>query len=226
MADVVLDARGLTKTYQQGQLQVLKGVDLSIRRGQFVCIMGPSGSGKSTLLHVLSRLDSADAGTVQIEGQDLLQMSDQTLSQFRRRRLGFVFQFFNLLPNLTALENVTLPRLLDGERLSTIEPEAIAILDRVGLRERAHHRPTELSGGQAQRVAIARAILSKPALLLADEPTGNLDSKTGADVLRLLKELSGEQTILMVTHDPRAAEYADRVIRMSDGLIESDTEKS
>lgn len=222
--EFLLEARNLKKSYQQGRTVVLRDVSLRVAKGEFVCVMGPSGSGKSTLMHILSSLDSADHGEVRIEGDEPQKMSDAELALFRRRRLGFVFQFFNLLPHLTAVENVALPALLDGQSLTQARGRATELLQMMGLGERMDHRPAQLSGGQMQRVAIARALYSRPALLMADEPTGNLDSQTGLEVLQLLKSLNREhqQTIIMVTHDPKSAEFASRLIRMSDGKIVSD----
>jgi len=223
---MLLDARDVKKTYSRGHqvVEALRGVSLSLERGQFTSIMGPSGSGKSTLLHIVGGLDRPSSGTVKIDGQRIEAFSDDELSSFRRRRLGFIFQFFNLLPTLTALENVALPLLLDGQSITRIAPKARELLEMMGLRNRADHRPDQLSGGEMQRVAIARALIADPLLILADEPTGNLDTKTGATVLELLAKMAKERghTILMVTHDPRAASYGDRLVTLRDGLIESD----
>ncbi len=222
-----LETRALTKTFPQGDHQVhaLRGVDLTIQKGQFISIMGPSGSGKSTLLHLLGGLDRPSSGQILFEGQAVDSYSDRELSLFRRRRLGFVFQFFNLLPTLSAIENVSLPLLLDGQSANSIEPRARALLAQMKLEHRAHHRPDQLSGGEMQRVALARALITHPLLILADEPTGNLDSQTGASVLELLSNLAmqEQQTIVMVTHDAQAASYGNRLIRIRDGRIESDT---
>jgi len=221
-----LKVEDLKKTYSRGRhhVEALKGVSFTINRGQFTSIMGPSGSGKSTLLHMLGGLDRATSGLVSIGGEEIQTFSDDELSKFRRRRLGFIFQFFNLLPTLTALENVALPLLLDGQNIKHIEPKATELLTMIGLESRIGHKPDQLSGGEMQRVAIARALITDPLLILADEPTGNLDSKTGKKVLELLQMLAAEkqQTIVMVTHDVNAASYADRLITMKDGLIESD----
>jgi putative ABC transport system ATP-binding protein len=223
---MLLEARNLRKNFTRGhqQVEALRGVDLAIEKGEFVSIMGPSGSGKSTLLHLIGGLDAPTSGEVVLQGEPIQTLSDDLLSAFRRRRLGFVFQFFNLLPTLTALENVALPRLLDGESISEVEPKARALLEQMGLGSRATHRPDQLSGGEMQRVAIARARVGDPLLILADEPTGNLDSKTGESVLRLLAEMARERghTILMVTHDSNAASYGTRLVRLRDGLVESD----
>ncbi|HLL52575.1 MAG TPA: ABC transporter ATP-binding protein, partial [Myxococcaceae bacterium] len=184
----------------------------------------PSGSGKSTLLNLLGALDVPTSGSITIEGREISKLSDQALSAFRRERLGFVFQFFNLLPTLTALENVVLPGLLSNQPRAALEKKASGLLEQVGLRGRSHHHPDELSGGEMQRVAVARALLLEPALLLADEPTGNLDSKTGAEVLRLLREATRERqvTVVMVTHDAKAAAVGDRLVRLADGAIAGD----
>lgn len=223
---IVLEATGLTKSYRQGEqpVDVLRNVSVSLKRGQFTSVMGPSGSGKSTLLHLLGGLDRPSAGSIRLDGQALEKFSDNELSAFRRRKLGFIFQFFNLLPTLSALENVALPLLLDGKSISKIAPQATALLEQMGLKHRIHHRPDQLSGGEMQRVAIARALITDPLLILADEPTGNLDSKTGKTVLELMAKMAREQghTILMVTHDVKAASYGDRLITLRDGQVESD----
>jgi putative ABC transport system ATP-binding protein len=223
---MLLEARDLKKSYTRGHqnVEALKGVTLKVDRGQFVSIMGPSGSGKSTLLHLVGGLDRPSQGSVILEGQAIESYPDDQLSAFRRRRLGFIFQFFNLLPTLSALENVALPLLLDGKKLDEVAPKATQLLDLMGLKSRMDHRPDQLSGGEMQRVAIARALVTDPLLILADEPTGNLDSKTGQTVLELLAQMVKEknQTILMVTHDPRAASYGTRLVTLRDGLVESD----
>lgn len=223
---MLLQAKDLYKKYSRGHqsVEALKGVNLSIEKGQFTSIMGPSGSGKSTLLHIVGGLDRPTRGSVLFNGQPIESFSDQELSEFRRRKLGFIFQFFNLLPTLTALENVALPWLLDGKSLDEVADQAKSLLEMIGLKARMDHRPDQLSGGEMQRVAIARALVTDPLLILADEPTGNLDSKTGAAVLEMLSEMSKSHghTILMVTHDPRAASYGDRLVCFRDGLIESD----
>jgi putative ABC transport system ATP-binding protein len=223
---MLLEVGGLRKTYSRGhqQVEAIRGVSFSVDRGQFTSIMGPSGSGKSTLLHILGGLDRPSVGSVRIDGQDIQTLTDDQLSAFRRRRLGFIFQFFNLLPTLSATENVALPMLLDGKPMKEIAPKAEELLKMMGLAKRMDHRPDQLSGGEMQRVAIARALITDPLLILADEPTGNLDSKTGTTVLELLAQMARERqhTIIMVTHDPRAASYGNRLINMRDGLIESD----
>ena len=224
---MLLQARNLRKNFTRGttQVEALRGVDLSIEKGEFVSIMGPSGSGKSTLLHLIGGLDLPTSGEVLIDGEAIQNLPDDALSEFRRRRLGFIFQFFNLLPTLSALENVALPRLLDGESIGEVENKCKALLTQMGLGSRFSHRPDQLSGGEMQRVAIARALVTDPLLILADEPTGNLDSKTGESVLRLLAEMARERghTILMVTHDANAASFGTRLVRLRDGEIESDT---
>jgi putative ABC transport system ATP-binding protein len=217
-------ATALTRRYGEGDSSVLalRGVTLELPAGQFTAIMGPSGSGKSTLMHLLAGLDTPTSGAVHVAGEEITRMKDRELTRLRRRHIGFVFQSFNLLPTLTAEENILLPLAISGRRPSPEELDAL--LYRVGLSERRHHRPAELSGGQQQRVAIARALITAPTVLFADEPTGNLDSEAGASVLRLLRDavdLDG-QTTLMVTHDPRAAEIADRVIHLADGEIVED----
>jgi putative ABC transport system ATP-binding protein len=223
---MLLEAKNLRKNFVRGhqQVEALRGIDLSIEKGEFVSIMGPSGSGKSTLLHLIGGLDLPTSGEVLIDGEAIQALPDDQLSAFRRRRLGFIFQFFNLLPTLNALENVALPRLLDGEAIGEVEPKARTLLEQMGLSGRMDHRPDQLSGGEMQRVAIARALIADPLLILADEPTGNLDSKTGESVLRLLAEMARERghTILMVTHDSNAASYGTRLVRLRDGQIESD----
>lgn len=217
----VVKLNDVYKIYRQGETEVraLDGVDLQIYFGQFTAIVGPSGSGKSTLLHCLAGLDSVTKGTVTVAGKDLAKMNDKTLTQFRRDHIGFVFQSFNLMPTLTALENIRLPQLLAGKKTSaTWENQIIEILD---LKDRLTHKPSELSGGQQQRVAVARALITKPALLVADEPTGNLDSASSKEVLKLLRSAASElgQSVVMVTHDPSAAAVADRVLIVKDGKI-------
>lgn len=223
---MILKIENLKKNYRAGSQEVpaLKGVSLELGRGEFVSIMGPSGSGKSTLLQLIGGLDRADGGLVNFNGQTLGDLSDSELSLFRRRHLGFVFQFFNLLPTMTVLENVLLPVFLDGQASREKRERACSLLKSVGLEDRVHHYPSELSGGQMQRVAVARALIANPYLILADEPTGSLDSKTGDDVLNLLASLvkNEGQTVLMVTHDRRAASYGARLITMRDGLIDND----
>jgi putative ABC transport system ATP-binding protein len=219
----ILEARGLSKEYRMGEVTVgaLRGVDLTVRQGEFVAVMGPSGSGKSTLLHMLSGLDTPSSGEVTLAGRRLASMSDDELTITRRREVGFVFQFYNLLPTLTAAENVALPLLMDGQRFRDSAARVEELLELVGLRGRKAHRPDQLSGGEQQRVAVARALVAEPAILMADEPTGNLDSSSGADVLNLLRHTCDEkgQTIIMVTHDSLAASCAHRVLFLHDGRL-------
>ena len=220
-------ATAVTRRYGDGESAVdaLRGVTLEVPTGQFTAVMGPSGSGKSTLMHLLAGLDTPSAGTVEIGGEDITKMNDKQLTRLRRKHIGFVFQQFNLLPTLTAEENILLPLSIAGRKPDKAELESL--IARVGLDERRRHRPSQLSGGQQQRVAIARALISRPTVLFADEPTGNLDSASGAEILALLREaveLDG-QTTLMVTHDPRAAAAADRVVFIGDGRIVADLDE-
>ncbi len=219
--DIAASASSLMKIYGSGDTQVraLDGVDVEFARAQFTAIMGPSGSGKSTLMHCLAGLDTATSGSVNIGGTELTELNDRQMTQLRRDRIGFVFQAFNLVPTLTALENITLPldiagRAADNEWLDTV-------VSRLGLGDRLDHRPSELSGGQQQRVACARALVGRPEIIFGDEPTGNLDSRSGTEVLEILRASVNEfgQTVMIVTHDPRAASYADRVVFLSDGNI-------
>jgi putative ABC transport system ATP-binding protein len=218
-----IEVHELFKTYGQGGVEVcaLRGVNLAIAEGEFLAIMGPSGSGKSTLLHILGALESPSAGTVAVAGLRYEGLDDKRLTRFRRDHIGFVFQFFNLLGSLTARENVLLPALIAGRRPDELLPRADQLLARVGLADRAEHVPAELSGGEQQRVSIARALLLSPELVLADEPTGNLDSRAGRGVLHLLREINRDEghTIVMVTHDPSAAATADRVVFLRDGQL-------
>jgi putative ABC transport system ATP-binding protein len=222
----IVEVQGLARDYTLGPqtVQALRGVTFSVEAGEFVSVMGPSGSGKSTLLHLLGGLDTPSAGKVTLEGRDLSGLDDEELTTLRRTKIGFVFQFFNLLPTMTAWENVALPRLLGGERLRDLRERAVGLLDRVGLAERADHKPAQLSGGEMQRVAIARSLVGDPVLVLADEPTGNLDSKSGEGVLTLLRSLvdAERMTLIVVTHDPKAAGMGDRILGLKDGLLESD----
>ncbi len=215
-----VSARSVFKTYHQGgdAIRALRGIDLHVGVGEFVAITGASGSGKSTLLHVLGALDRPDEGVVEIEGRALADLTEEQLALLRRRRIGFVLQFFNLLPTLSARENAAFPLLLDGaaDALELAERS----LEAVGLAHRSDHRPSQLSGGEQQRVALARALVTRPAVVMADEPTGNLDSATGQEILRLLRRTADDgQTILMVTHDERSASFADRVVRLADGVL-------
>ena len=225
----VLAARGLTRTYTTGDLPVyaLRGVDLALKPGSFTAIMGPSGCGKSTLLHLLGGLDRPTAGEIHLSGARVDQLSEARWSVLRRREIGFVFQFFNLIGNLTAADNIELPALLVGTSHTEARRQSQALLDELGIGYKAGAIPARLSGGQQQRVALARALVNKPSILLADEPTGNLDSESTRDVLTLLQRLNAAgQTILLVTHDARVASIANRVITMRDGAIVDDTRLS
>lgn len=216
---------GVEKVYRLGSVAVpaLRGISLEISAGEFVAIMGPSGSGKSTLLHILGGLDRPTAGVLKFEGQDLLTMSDNKLAQLRNREIGFVFQQFYLLPRADALRNVALPLLYTGISRRERQRRTQVALERVGLGNRVHHRPDQLSGGERQRVAIARALVNDPAVILADEPTGNLDTQTGQEILALFRHLHEEgRTIIIVTHEPYVAEQAQRVVHLRDGLIVQD----
>jgi putative ABC transport system ATP-binding protein len=216
--------RDVHKVFHQGEAEVraLAGVSLDIEAGAFVSIMGPSGSGKSTLLHLMGGLDLPTSGEVSLDGSPLSRMSDDEITLLRRRKIGFVFQFFNLLPTYTAEENVALPLLLDGIGRREVRPRVEAALEQVGLSHRRRHRPEELSGGEMQRVAIARALVIDPRVILADEPTGNLDTKTGEQVLDLLGAANRDRrcTIVLVTHDSRAAAHAERLITLKDGVVD------
>jgi putative ABC transport system ATP-binding protein len=220
-AGVPVAARALTRRYGEGDtaVQALRGVDLDVRARELVAVMGPSGSGKSTLMHLLAGLDKPTSGTVTIAGTDLGTLDDTALTRLRRTHIGFIFQFFNLLPMLDAVENVLLPLSIAGEKPEEAWVEEL--MSKVGLTGRRSHRPSELSGGEQQRVAIARALVTRPTILLADEPTGNLDSKTGQEILELMRESvdAYDQTTIMVTHDPRAASIADRILFIADGQI-------
>ena len=224
----VVDARDLTRVYGEGDTAVnaLRGVSVEIEGGKLTAVMGPSGSGKSTLMHILAGLDKPTSGTVQIAGTDITELGDNALTRLRREHIGFVFQFFNLLPTLTARENIVLPLKLAGEKP---DPEWFdGVVAQVGLGDRLTHRPAELSGGQQQRVAIARALISKPTVLFADEPTGNLDSATGGEILELIRSSVENvgQTVVMVTHEARAAGIADRVLFLADGEIVRETREA
>lgn len=222
-SQVVVKTNQLYKTYHMGNVavEVLKDINIEIRRGEFVSIMGPSGSGKSTLLYLLGGLDHPTSGNILIEGTELASMQDKEQSLMRRRQVGFVFQFYNLIPNLTVEENILLPVLLDGHKIKAYEQKLSEILSIVGLGERRKHTPRELSGGQQQRVAIARALINEPDIILADEPIGNLDSKTGTEIMELLERINKEQqkTIVQVTHSNEAAAYGHRIIQVRDGSV-------
>ncbi|MCS6908644.1 MAG: ABC transporter ATP-binding protein [Anaerolineales bacterium] len=219
----VLRTEHLTKIYRMGEVDVvaLRDVNFAVRRGEFVAIMGASGSGKSTLLHLLGGLDTPTEGEVYLNGQALSKLSDDQITLLRRQKIGFIFQFYNLLPTLNAVENVALPLMIDGQHPSQYQAKVTELLHLVRLEGRETHRPDQLSGGQQQRVAIARAFVNQPEIVLADEPTGNLDSRSGKAILELLKKVCKEfrTTVVMVTHDPKAASYADRVVFLKDGQI-------
>lgn len=226
--NALIAARNIHKSYPMGKqtLHVLKGVSLQARAGSFIAIVGASGSGKSTLLHILGALDKPDQGSVEFEGKDLSRLSAGRLNKYRNRSVGFIFQFYHLLNELNVLENTLLPAMISNgsagylRRKKELQSSAATLLERLGLSGRLRHRPFELSGGERQRVAIARALMNKPALLLADEPTGNLDSKTGSGILEILKELNqAGQTIILVTHDVRIAQEAGEIVRLEDGKI-------
>jgi putative ABC transport system ATP-binding protein len=225
---LTIELRDVVREYRVGgqKVRALDEISLRFGGGTFVSIVGPSGAGKSTLLHLLGALDSPDSGSITFDGDEIGHLSDEQQSKFRHHRVGFVFQFFNLLPTLSAWENVAVPRLLDGVRLGKVKADAVRLLDRVGLGDRTQHRPAELSGGQMQRVAVARALMMDPSLILADEPTGNLDSATGASILTLLAEVAREEgdsrLVVMVTHNSDAAAATDRVITLQDGHLGSD----
>jgi putative ABC transport system ATP-binding protein len=223
----IVETKGLTKVYGTGETAVtaLDAVDLSLDPGEFVAVMGPSGCGKSTLLNLVGGLDTPTSGTVTIDGREISQLSDDEITRLRRERIGFVFQFFNLIPVLSAVENAALPLILDRGGSARAAAKAEEWLERVGLEDRRANRPDQLSGGQQQRVAVARALVTEPALVLADEPTGNLDSKSSEEIATLLRQVSSEwgRAILMVTHDPRIAAHADRIVFMRDGRIVDDT---
>lgn len=212
---------GITKTYKLGKIEVdaLRGVSFELKQGEMVAIMGPSGSGKSTLMNIIGCLDQQSSGTYELDGVDVGKLSDNQLADIRNKKIGFVFQTYNLLPRTSALANVELP--LIYSRAKNRKVQALAALEKVGLADRANHKPNELSGGQQQRVSIARALITRPAIILADEPTGNLDTRTGEDIMRLFAELNRVDgiTVVMVTHEREIGEYADRIINIRDGLV-------
>lgn len=222
----VLQATSLKKNYQLGEhvVKALAGVDFSVEKGEFIAIMGPSGSGKSTLLHLLGGLDTPTEGEIILGDNPLSKLSEKQITLARRHNVGFVFQFFNLLPTLNAEENIMLPVIIDGKNPHDYKERLEKILKLVGLEDRRKHKPDQLSGGQQQRVALARALITEPAILLADEPTGNLDTKAGTTIMEMLQQSSQEmlQTVIVVTHDPRAAAYAQRVIFLRDGVVEQE----
>ena len=226
MSDNVIEIRGIIRDFKLGQeiVHVLKGIDLDIKRGEYVAIMGPSGSGKSTLMNLLGCLDTPTAGSYKLNGKDVSQMTDDELADIRNTEIGFVFQTFNLLPRTTALENVALPMVYAGASKKQRSDRASEVLTDVGLADRMDHKPNQLSGGQRQRVAVGRALVNKPSIILADEPTGNLDSKTSLEIMELFDQIHASgNTVIMVTHEEDIAAHAHRVIRLMDGMIESDT---
>ncbi|MGN7785575.1 ABC transporter ATP-binding protein [Niabella sp. 22666] len=221
----IIHIEQLRKSYFMGQqeLQVLKGVSLDIYKNEYVSLMGPSGSGKSTLMNILGCLDSPTAGTYILNGHDVSKMPDNALAEVRNKEIGFVFQQFNLLPRLTALENVALPLIYAGVSKSQRNEKAMHVLEKVNLTDRSHHKPNELSGGQCQRVAIARALVNDPSLILADEPTGNLDTKTSYEIMDIFGKIhAGGNTVVLVTHEEDIAQHSHRIVRLRDGLIETD----
>ncbi len=225
MSHQIIETSDIGRQYVMGAetIHALKSVSIKIDRGEYVAFMGPSGSGKSTLMNIIGALDSPTKGTYILNGHDVSDLTENELAEIRNKEIGFVFQTFNLLPRATALENVSLPLVYAGYSRSDREEKALAALTGVGLGDRAHHKPNELSGGQRQRVAIARALVNDPSIILADEPTGNLDSKTSYDIMELFEQLHDQgNTIIMVTHEEDIAEYAHRIIRLKDGLVESD----
>ncbi|MGB1267259.1 MAG: macrolide ABC transporter ATP-binding protein [Bacteroidetes bacterium] len=226
--DAILQLRGITRDFKLGSqtVHVLKGIDLDIGKNEYVALMGPSGSGKSTLMNLLGCLDTPTSGNYELNGTDVSSLNDNALAEIRNSEIGFVFQTFNLLPRSTALENVALPLVYAGLSKEERLARAAEVLDQVGLSDRMDHRPNQLSGGQRQRVAVARALVNRPALILADEPTGNLDSKTSLEIMKLFDEIQAAgNTVILVTHEEDIAQYAKRVIRLVDGNIHSDTTK-
>jgi putative ABC transport system ATP-binding protein len=225
----IIHLEGISKSYFMGkqELQVLKGIDLTIDTNEYVALMGPSGSGKSTLMNILGCLDSPSAGRYVLNGQDVSKMPDDNLADVRNKEIGFVFQQFNLLPRLTALENVALPLVYAGVSRKQRTEMAMDVIKKVGLEDRSHHKPNELSGGQCQRVAIARALVNNPSLILADEPTGNLDTRTSKEIMDIFSKIQAAgNTVVLVTHEEDIAHYAKRIVRLRDGLIESDKLRS
>jgi putative ABC transport system ATP-binding protein len=225
MANPLIDIKQIKRDFVLGSeiINVLKGIDLQINKGEYVALMGPSGSGKSTLMNLLGCLDTATSGTYILNGNDVSQMHDDELAEIRNKEIGFVFQTFNLLPRTTALDNVALPMIYAGHTKSERNIRATEVLNQVGLGDRMDHQPNQLSGGQRQRVAVARALVNKPSIILADEPTGNLDSKTSVEIMNLFNEIhKNGNTVILVTHEEDIAAYAHRIIRLRDGMIESD----
>jgi len=225
MSNAVIYTQALKKIYEMGteKVHALDGVDIDIQKNEYVALMGPSGSGKSTLMNLIGCLDTPTEGSYQLNGVDVSDMTDSELAHIRNKEIGFVFQTFNLLPRMSSLENVALPLIYAGISRSEREDRAAEVLESVGLGDRIHHNPNELSGGQRQRVAIARALVNKPALILADEPTGNLDTKTSIEIMEIFMKIQDSgNTVVLVTHEPDIAEHAHRIIRLRDGLVESD----
>ena len=228
MANPLIKLTNIKRDFVLGNeiVYVLKGIDLQINKGEYVALMGPSGSGKSTLMNLLGCLDTPTSGTYILNGKDVSQMQDDELAEIRNREIGFVFQTFNLLPRTTALDNVALPMIYAGYSKSERNERATEVLKQVNLADRMDHQPNQLSGGQRQRVAVARALVNKPSIILADEPTGNLDSKTSVEIMKLFGDIHASgNTVILVTHEEEIAAYANRIIRLRDGLIESDTSK-
>jgi putative ABC transport system ATP-binding protein len=226
MSDNVIEIKNIIRDFKLGQeiVHVLKGIDLDIKRGEYLAIMGPSGSGKSTLMNLLGCLDTPTSGSYNLNGKDVSKMTDDELAEIRNTEIGFVFQTFNLLPRTTALDNVALPMIYAGASKKARTERATQVLSDVGLADRMDHKPNQLSGGQRQRVAVGRALVNKPSIILADEPTGNLDSKTGTEILALFDEIHhAGNTVIVVTHEEEVAAHAHRIIRLRDGVIESDT---
>ncbi len=225
MAQAIIDIKGITRDFPLGSeiVKVLKGIDLTINKGEYVALMGPSGSGKSTLMNILGCLDTPTSGSYILNSKDVSQMHDDELAEIRNKEIGFVFQTFNLLPRTTALDNVALPMVYAGYKKPERNTRATEVLTQVGLSDRMDHKPNQLSGGQRQRVAVARALVNRPSIILADEPTGNLDSKTSIEIMNLFNEIHANgNTVILVTHEEDIAAYAHRVIRLRDGMIESD----
>ncbi|MFM2230737.1 MAG: putative transporter ATP-binding protein YknY [Bacteroidota bacterium] len=226
MANSLITIKDIKRDFQLGSetINVLKGIDLTINKGEYVALMGPSGSGKSTLMNLLGCLDTPTSGTYILNGKDVSKMHDDDLAEVRNKEIGFVFQTFNLLPRTTALDNVALPMVYAGYSKSDRHERAKEVLTQVGLSDRMDHQPNQLSGGQRQRVAVARALVNKPSIILADEPTGNLDSKTSVEIMKLFDDIHANgNTVILVTHEEDIAQYAHRIIRLRDGIIESDT---
>jgi len=228
MSKPLIKITNIKRDFELGNeiVYVLKGIDLEIHKGEYVALMGPSGSGKSTLMNILGCLDTPTSGTYILNGKDVSQMKDNELAEIRNKEIGFVFQTFNLLPRTTALDNVALPMIYAGYSKPERNKRAVEVLEQVNLADRMDHQPNQLSGGQRQRVAVARALVNKPSIILADEPTGNLDSKTSVEIMKLFNEIHANgNTVILVTHEEEIAAYAHRVIRLRDGLIESDNSK-